>query len=67
MTPQGWQPQHTATFARANKRLREYMRRHAEPCRYCGGTGTILERVGFRDGRLFPVVCGWCDGTGVHK
>jgi hypothetical protein len=67
VTPQGWQPQHTATFARANARLREYMRRHADPCPYCQGSGIILEPVGFRGGRLFPVACSYCHGTGVHR
>lgn len=67
MTPQGWRPEGTATFARATDRLRDYMARHAEPCHYCGGTGTILEPVGFRGGRLFPVACKWCRGTGRHR
>lgn len=67
MTPRGWQPQHTATFARANTRLREYMARHADPCAYCQGAGRILERAEFRGGRLFPVACSYCHGTGIHR
>jgi DnaJ-class molecular chaperone len=66
VTPQGWQPQHTATFARARDGLREYMQSHNDPCQYCGGSGTIMRRVMFRDGRLFPVLCDWCRGTGRH-
>jgi DnaJ-class molecular chaperone len=64
MTPQGWRPEYTATFARATARLREYMNSHADPCPYCAGTGIIMRRVMFRDGRLFPVACDWCRGTG---
>lgn len=64
MTPQGWRPEFTATFARATASLRDYMRCHSNPCVYCGGTGTVLERAGFRGGRLFPVACEWCKGTG---
>lgn len=64
MTPQGWRPEFTATFARAGDRLREYMRGHDDPCPYCQGSGTIYERAGFRGGRLFPVACSWCHGTG---
>jgi DnaJ-class molecular chaperone len=42
------------------------MQSHNDPCQYCGGSGTIMRRVMFRDGRLFPVLCDWCRGTGRH-
>jgi DnaJ-class molecular chaperone len=60
----GWRPDFTATFARANARLADYMAEARRACVYCSGSGTVLQRAEFRGGRLFPVVCPWCHGTG---
>lgn len=67
MSPRGWRPDYTATFARASSSLLSYMRSHDRPCLYCSGTGTIFERAEFRGGRLFPVACKWCNGSGKRK
>lgn len=64
MSPIGWRPEFTATFARAKAALAAYMRDSERTCNYCHGTGTILERAEFRGGRYFPVVCPWCRGAG---
>jgi hypothetical protein len=64
MTPQGWRPDFTATFARAKDALAAYMREGERACVYCGGTGRVLQAAEFRDGRLVPVACPWCRGAG---